>query len=321
MPVFEMPLCQMKTYQGCSPRPSDFDAYWASALHSPEMADLSYTLVPADFSAKGTECFDLWFTGVRGARIHCKFLRPRAVPQPMPALVFYHGYTHHAGDWTEKLPYVYHGMAVLAMDCRGQGGLSEDVFAGKGPTLFGHVVRGVMDDNPQNLYYRDVYLDAAKVLRILISMDGIDASRIAVTGPSQGGALSLAAAALIPEVKLCAPVYPFLCDFRRVWQMDLISNAYEGIRTYFRKLDPTHEREEDFFIRLGYIDIQNLTPAIRARILWQTALLDTTCPPSAQFAAYNKLRTDKRMLLYHEYAHEQLPGANDHIFSFVCKHL
>lgn len=316
MPVFEMPLEQMRSYRGCSPLPADFADYWRAALAENEAAGLAYEMTPAAFQAPGVECYDLWFTGVRGARIHCKFLKPERVRGHIPAVAVFHGYMHHAGEWFERLPYAYAGMAVLVMEARGQGGLSEDVYSGAGPTLFGHVVRGVRDPDPHKLYYRDVFLDAAKTVRILMSMSFVDETRLATTGKSQGGALALAAAALVPEVKLCAPLYPFLCDFKRILQMDLNKNAYEGFYYYFKKCDPAHEREAEFFERLGYIDIQNHTPQIKARVLWQTGLMDELCPPSAQFAAYNKLASPKEIKLYPEHTHELITGANDEIFTF-----
>ena len=49
----------------------------------------------------------------------------------------------------------------------------------------------------------------------------VDADRVAATGGSQGGALTLACAALEPRIKRAAPVFPFLCDYQRVWEMDL----------------------------------------------------------------------------------------------------
>lgn len=316
MPVFEMPLQELRRYQGCSPCPADFTQYWGAALAEMEATGLDAALTPAPFGAPGVECYDLWFTGVRGARIHCRFLKPAGVRDRLPAVAVFHGYMHHAGEWFERLPYAYAGMAVLVMEARGQGGLSEDVYAGAGPTLFGHVVRGVRDADPHKLYYRDVFLDAAKAVRLLMAMDCVDETRVATTGKSQGGALALAAAALVPQVKLCAPLYPFLCDFRRILQMDLNKNAYEGFYYYFKKCDPAHEHEQEFFERLGYIDIQNHAPQVRAQVLWQTGLMDDLCPPSAQFAAYNKLTSPKAIKLYPEHTHELITGANDEIFTF-----
>lgn len=81
-----------------------------------------------------------------------------------------------------------------------------------------------------------------------------------VTGGSQGGGLAIACAALEPRVARLAPVYPFLCDYKRVWELDLTKNAYQELRDYFRLFDPTHQREQELFIRLGYIDVVNLAP-------------------------------------------------------------
>lgn len=316
MPVFEMPMEQLREYKGRSPRPADFDEYWVAALKAGAATGLDYTLTPAEFTAPGLECYDLWFTGTRDAKIHCKFVRPAKVVGKIPGVARFHGYMHHGGEWFEMIPYAYAGMAVIVMECRGQGGLSEDVYHGKGPTLFGHIMRGVRDEDPQMLYYRDVYLDAVKTVHILMSMDFVDEARIGVTGKSQGGGISVATAALVPKVKLCAPLYPFLSDFRRVVEMDLNKGAYDGFYWYFKKCDPTHKTEEQVFERLGYIDIQNHAPKIRAQVLWQTGLMDDQCPPSTQFASYNKISSPKRMITYPEHTHEMIYFANDEIFTF-----
>lgn len=316
MPVFELPMEQLRRYKGSSPCPKDFDAYWAKALDAVAATGLEYSLFPAGFTAPGLACYDLWFTGVRGAKIHCKFAAPAHPSGRIPGVARFHGYMHHGGEWFELIPYAYAGMAVIAMECRGQGGLSEDVYHGRGPTLFGHIMRGVRDDDPQMLYYRDVYLDAVKTLRILMSMDYVDPSRIGVTGKSQGGGICLVAAALVPEVKLCAPIYPFLSDFKRMVDMDLNKGAYDGFYWYFKKCDPTHKTEREVFERLGYIDIQNHAPHVHAKVLWQTGLMDDQCPPSTQFAAYNKIPAPKRMITYPEHTHELIYFANDEIFTF-----
>ncbi len=100
--------------------------------------------------------------------------------------------------------------------------------------------------------------------------------------------------------------------------MDLAQAAYEELRTYFRQFDPRHEREADIFYRLGYIDVQHLAGRIRACVLMGTGLMDTVCPPSTQFAAYNKIRSPKAMALYPDFGHEVLPGFHDRAFQFMA---
>ena len=101
--------------------------------------------------------------------------------------------------------------------------------------------------------------------------------------------------------------------------MDLAKYAYEEIRTYFRKYDPTHSNEDDIFKKLGYIDIQFLVSRIRAKVLFGTGLMDEICPPSTQFAAYNKITSPKSLVMYPDYGHEDLRGHNDKIMQFLAK--
>ena len=45
--------------------------------------------------------------------------------------------------------------------------------------------------------------------------------------------------------------------------------------------------------------------------------MDTVCPPSTQFAAYNKITSEKSLAVYPDYGHEALPGHPDSIFQFL----
>ncbi len=316
MPIIDMPLEELRRYQGLNPRPDDFDAYWTRALAELAATDPDPRWMPAPFAAPGVDCRDLTFTGVRGARIHAKYLRPTAPSGPHPAIVHFHGYAGNAGSWLDKLAWVQLGFSVAAMDVRGQGGSSEDVGGVRGPTLHGHIIRGLSDD-PDNLLFRHIFLDTVQLVRLVMVQPEVDPERVAVTGWSQGGGLTVAAAALEPRVWKAAPVYPFLSDYRRVWEMDLARDAYQELRDYFRLFDPEHRREADIFRTLGYIDIQHLAPRIRGAVLWGTGLMDTICPPSTQFAAYNRVLADKRMILYPDFGHENLPDMHDHIARFM----
>lgn len=318
MPVLDMPLAELEVYAGRNPRPDDFDAYWARALAELAQQKLEVELVPAKFQTAFAECFHLYFTGVRGARIHAKYLRPRAQRGRGPALFEFHGYSGNSGDFASKLGFVAAGFSVAALDCRGQGGLSEDVGGVRGTTYAGHIVRGLLDE-PDQLLFRQIFLDTAALVRVVTSFPDVDPERLGARGASQGGALALACAALEPRIKKAAPVYPFLCDYRRVWEMDLAKDAYAELSSFFRRHDPTHEHVEQWFTRLGYIDVQHLAPRIEGEVLMAISQMDPICPPSSQFAAFNKIRSKKTRVLYPDFAHEQLPGWADREFSFFSE--
>jgi cephalosporin-C deacetylase len=315
MPLIDMPLEQLKNYRGINPRPDDMDIYWKNALAEMKSVDPKVTLTLSKFKSSGVECFDLYFTGVRGARIYAKYLRPKKMKKT-PIIIQFHGYTGDSGDWCEKLQWITAGFSVVAMDCRGQGGKSEDVGGVKGTTHSGHIVRG-LDDKPENLLFRHVFLDTAQLAGIMISMPEIDADRVGTYGVSQGGGLSLVCAALEPRIKRSVAIYPFLSDYQRVWEMDLAKDAYGDISSYLRHFDPTHTRKEEIFTRLGYIDCQHLASRIKSEVLMATALMDTICPPSTQFATYNKIESKKNMVIYPDFTHEYLPGIYDKAYEFL----
>ncbi len=317
MPQVDMPMSELVTYQGRNPRPDDFDAFWDASLAEQRRTDPRVELVKSDFRAAGVECFDLWFDGVGGARIHAKYLRPANVVGKRPALLQFHGYSGSSGEWMDKLAWVCQGWCVAALDCRGQGGLSEDKGGVRGNTHNGHIIRGLDDASPAKLLFRDIFLDTAQLARVVMALPEVDAARVAATGGSQGGALTLACAALEPRIARAAAVYPFLSDYQRVWEMDLAKDAYAELRTWFRLFDPTHAREREVFTRLGYIDVQHLAPRIRGRVLMPVGLMDTITPPSTQFAAYNKITAPKELLVYPDFGHEGLPRVNDRISEFL----
>lgn len=282
--------------------------------------DPEIELIAAEFQAPNVECFHLFFTGVGGARVHAKLLRPANTQSPHPAVLLFHGYTGDSGDWFDKLGYVAAGFTVAALDCRGQAGLSEDGSRVSGNTLHGHIIRGLDDalrGSPEKMLFRQIFLDTAQLARIVMEMPEVDANRVGAMGGSQGGALAVACAALEPRIKRAAPLYPFLSDYSRVWEMDQAKDAYKELQEYFRHADPMHQKETNIFEKLGYIDIQFLAPRVQAEVLWGIGLMDTICPPSTQFAVYNKLTAHKKMVIYPDFGHESLPSWYDQAFQFL----
>jgi cephalosporin-C deacetylase len=314
--LVDLQVLELFKWQGRNPRPADYDAYWERGLNEMRATDPAAEFKPAEFGTPFADCFDLYFTGTGGARVYAKFVKPKKIAGKIPAVFVFHGYSGNSGEWSSLLPYAAAGMVAAAMDCRGQGGLSEDSGGVSGNTLHGHIIRG-LSGGPDKLLFRHIFLDTAQLVRVVSGLGEVDADRLGAYGGSQGGGLTLACAGLSPQIKRVAPCFPFLCDYRRVWEMDLANGAYQEIKDYFRLFDPRHEREDEIFTKLGYIDVQFLAPRIKGEVLMFTGLMDTICPPSSQFAAYNKIAAKKNVKFYPDFGHEGLPEVNDITFQFM----
>lgn len=321
VPILDKPLHELWSYQGTNPKPPDLEDYWAEALAELDSIDPAPSLEPSrEFSCRCAEAFDLWFTSVGGSKIYAKVFIPRQADGPHPAVLEFHGYSGSSGDWSDKIKYAAEGMVVAAMDCRGQGGRSEDRGGVKGNTLYGHIIRG-LESGPRHLLFRSIFLDCVQLARVVRAFPSVRAEAVMTTGASQGGGLAIACAALDSAIVRCVSVFPFLSDYQRVWEMDLAKNAYAELRDYFRRFDPLHLRERDVFQTLGYIDVHHLAPRVKAQVLMGLSLMDDICPPSTQFAVFNALKCPKQALIYPDFAHESLPGFADQALRFLTQRI
>ena len=302
MPVLDMPIKEMESYLGKSIKPNDFDDFWESEIKKIDINNIEYKIVKKDFKNKQADYYEIYFKGIDGANIYAKYICP-TTSNKVPIVMEFHDYKEASRGWHHLTRYIALGYSVIAMDCRGQGGRSEDIGGSKGSTVSGHLIVG-LDDDIGNMYYTKVYLDAYILSKIVEGFDKTDRSKMISFGKGQGAALALVVAALNKNIKKCSMQYPFLADFKRVWEMDLDKDAYEGIRYYFRWFDPMHLKEEVVFKRLGYIDIVNFSKKLKCELLIGTGLLDTICPPSTQYAVFNNANCNKKHLVFHKYGHE-----------------
>lgn len=318
--IIDFLTASYKDYTGMGIKPTDFDEFWDKAKSEVDDLPLTYELEKVDIPSQVAEFYYLKFKGVGGATLVCQLIKPLKKQPKHPGMLMFHGYHGSSGDFVDKLSWVAEGYIVMAMDCRGQGGLSEDVTVANGTTLKGHIIRGV-EDGPENLYFRSVFLDTYQCAKILASFADVDEQQLVTSGGSQGGALALVCAALYPEIKKTLAIYPFLSDYRKLFQLDIgvTATAYEELHYWFRQRDPLHKREAEFFDTLEYIDIQHLVERIKASVIWPIGLADAITPPATQFAVYNRLECPKEMIIFPEYGHDHLPGLNDQVRAFFLK--
>jgi len=318
MPLVDLPLEQLKTYMGRNPRPADFSEYWENSLAEVDQLQSKFDFQEVECPIPDAQWFEARFEGVGGATIFAKHVRPRSLSQPRPCVLQFHGYQMDSGDWAEISRWLLLGYSAFAMDVRGQGGQSSDPGGAAGSTVKGHITRG-LGDSPEKLFYRGVYCDCAQIAKLAMGLDFVDAGRVGTIGASQGGALSLVCAALEPRIARCVSAYPYLADYKRVWEMDLAKDAYDDLRYWIRSFDPQHARIDEIWEKLGYIDIQHLADRIQGKVQLFTGLMDTICPPSSQFAAFNKMSCPKELELYPNHGHEGLPHYGTKSLGFLAK--
>lgn len=165
-------------YAGASPKPEDFERYWKKGLSEIQEINPRTVMKKADFFAPYSHCFDFYFTGIGGARIHAKYLRPAKNGGKHPAVFFFHGYTESARNYSAMLPHAAAGYSMAALDCRGQGGSLEDTGGVRGYTCHGHFIRGLAETNPEKLLYRSVFQDAVQLVHLVAQIEEIDPDRM-----------------------------------------------------------------------------------------------------------------------------------------------
>ena len=309
-------LLEFAEYRGLMECPSDFDSFWDARVAEADAVALSYEFVPDEARTREScACFDLWFDGMGGARLHARVLMP-AGAGPHPVVLQFHGYPGATRSWLEQASFVGMGCAVVALDCPGQGGLSQDVGGYVGTTVAGHLVAGV-EGPAKDLYYVRLHQDIRILCNIVASCGYFDPARVLVNGASQGGGLGIACCALNAQlVRRAAILYPFLSDFGAVMELGADVIAYEGLRYQARWLDPTGERQQEWLGKLAYVDTKNFAHMVRCEVLFGTGLADVVCPPKTQCAVYNSLTCPKRRLLYPGRGHEEIQEFDDLIMGF-----
>ena len=310
MAQFDLPLDQLRRYAPDLPVPDDLDAFWASTLADARSHDLDATFTRVDSGLRLVETYDVRFNGFGGQPVRGWLQLPVGRTGPIPAVVQYIGYGGGRGLAHELILYAAAGYAHFSMDTRGQGsswsvGETPDPDPTGAPFHPGFMTRGILD--PATYYYRRVFTDAARAVEAARSHPAVDASRVAVTGGSQGGGIAIAAAALVPDLAGAAPDVPFLCDFPRATTL-VDTRPYNEIVNYLK----AHRDHVDQVARtLSYFDGAILSRRASAPCLFSVGLMDQTCPPSTVYAAYNAWAGPKEIMEYPFNDHEGGQGFHE----------
>lgn len=286
MPLFDLPVEGLRRYRSTTPEPAGFDDFWAGTVEEARTHELGLQVERVDTHLRLVETYDVTFAGFGGHPVRAWLTRPAGATEELPAVVEYNGYGGGRGLPHERLAWANAGYAHLLMDTRGQGsgwgagGQTPDP-VGSGPAGPGVMTRGVED--PRDHYFRRLFTDGVRAVDAVRALPGVDASRVAVGGISQGGGIALAVAGLVPDLLAVMPDVPFLCHIRRAVEIT-DADPYGEVVRYLAVHRGTEER---VLTTLDHLDGVAHARRATAPALFSVALMDPICPPSTVYAAYN----------------------------------
>lgn len=306
---FDLQPEELASYRTSAVAPEDLAEFWSGQLRLARDGAAPTRLEPYEPELfDHVDIFDVTFSGAHGHPIRGWFIRPKVRDaKPIPIIVKFIGYGGGRGMPEDHLLWPSVGYAVLVMDSRGQAGRDLGAtgdpmsIAEAGPQEAGMLTRGLAA--PESYYYTRMWTDAARAVDVAAELDGVDSARVGVTGMSQGGALSIAAAALNPKVAWLSPEVPFMCDVARA--ITITDQApYCEIAQYLS----WHTDEVQAARRtLSYVDCAVLAPWITVPSLTAVGLMDAVCPPSTVYAAHNAMQGSKEIRAYEFMGHQPAP--------------
>jgi cephalosporin-C deacetylase len=310
VPQFDLPLAELRAYAPDLPEPPDLEAFWATTLADARRHPLDPRFEAVDSVLKVVDTFDVTYSGFAGQPIRGWLHLPAGASGPLPAVVEFIGYGGGRGLAHERHLWAAAGYAHFVMDTRGQGstwsvGDTPDIDPSGTPAHPGFMTRGVLD--PETYYYRRVFTDAVRAIEAVRAHPAVDANRVAVTGVSQGGGITIAVASLVGDLLAAMPDVPFLSDFARATTL-IDTDPYDEIRRY---LKAHRDHVERVYWTLSYFDVAVLAPRAKSPALFGVGLMDETCPPSTVYAAFNRYGGPKEIIEYPFNDHEGGQGFHE----------
>ena len=276
-------LEELETFVSSVAPPDDFDSFWSGTIAELSSVPLEPELshVPLR-STPEVKVYEVHYRSLGGVRIAGSYCMPARGSGPFPALIHYPGYKGEPGFsrvWADR------GVATLSVAVRGKLRSHEQF----NPGYPGLLTSGI--ESPSTYGYRGVISDCIRGIDFLLTRPEVDVERIFAHGSSQGGGLTLIAAALRPEIKGGAAACPFLCSFADAMRL-VRTYPYNELNCYVRAFP---DREEQVLTTLSYFDAVNFTGRVRCPMAVGIPLRDAICPPETQYAAYRNLAGQKEV--------------------------
>ncbi|GAB4024083.1 acetylxylan esterase [Spirosoma koreense] len=268
--------------------PADFKAFWdnAKADLAKIPVDARMTLLP-ERCTELTNVYHLSLQNINSSRFYGILCIPKKEGKypvilrvPGAGVRAYNGMIAEADKGFITLEVGIHGIPVT-MD----PGVYVDL--ARGP-LNGYQMANL--DDRDRYYYKRVYLGCVRAVDFLASLPQYDGQNMAVTGGSQGGALSIVTAGLDSRIKWLGAYYPALSDVT-----GYLNGRAGGWPHLFAGNDLAYNNKPDRIKTTGYYDVVNFARMVNVPGYYSWGFNDEVCPPTSMYAAYNVIPGPKTL--------------------------
>jgi len=266
--------------------PEDFEEFWKAQRD--ELAKIRVDQV-VEFWPKESGLVNVYrvnFAGIDERRVYGWLAVPKG-PGPFPAIVTmpYAGVYgispdfHHANLGAISLNIIIHDFPVDNPD---------SFYAREAEGPLKNYNRIGWDDREKSIF-RYAILAGVRAIDYLANRKDVDRSQIAVTGGSQGGGLALCVSGLDERVGFVAVNIAGLCDLNARSQKRIdgwphwLASAPKDLK---EKVEATSQ----------YFDAVNFARKFKGKSLHGVGFMDTVCPPSTVYAAFNQHPDPKIMI-------------------------
>lgn len=280
--------------------PNDFSSFWKSAIEKNNEIpmDVLMTLLPE----RCTEKVNVYQVSLqnyeKGSRIYgilCRPIKEGSYPAilevPGAGIRPYYGRVDLAEEGIISFQIGIHGIPVTME-----------------PYIYNDLRFGALNgywemnlDDKDKYYYKRVYLGCVRAVDFITGLPEYDGSNLAVTGGSQGGALSIITAGLDKRIKYLAAFYPALSDVS-----GYLEGRAGGWPHMFHPGDSSNYTMDKIETAL-YYDVVNFARQVTQPGWYSWGFNDTTCPPTSMYAAYNVIHPAKEIHLFQDTGHWTYP--------------
>ena len=297
------------------PVPDDFDAFWDEQKKQLATVALAPVLTPIPSPSPDIASFDVQIPCI-GPGVSGYYSRPsQAKPKSCPAVLYVHGAgvrssVQGSANGAAKL-------GRLGLDINAHG-----IPNGKPDTFYAELANGELKDyryagreSRDTSYFRLMYLRLIRALDFLTAQPEWDGKVLVVTGHSQGGGQSIVAAGIDPRVTGFATGVPAMCDH---------SGEAAGRINGWPRLVP---RDSDgkpnakILEASRYVDAMNFATRTKAEAIFSVGFIDTVCPPTSVYAAYNNVSGKKEMVIEPLMGHAAPPKIMEQFNVWIAAHI